>query len=111
MRTIKLVIIAVILLMLMLIIAANMGPVDLHLLPGAVGLDRFSLPGIPLSMVIVAAALTGFLVGLLMEYIREGKHRATLARKRSELAELREENARLAARLEEKGDQVALLAS
>ncbi|MEM7424050.1 MAG: LapA family protein [Pseudomonadota bacterium] len=111
MRTIKLIVIAVIAIMLMLVIAANMEPVDLHLLPGAVGIDRFSLPGVPLSIVIISAVLTGFIVGILMEFIREGKHRATLARKRRELGELREENARLSARLEERGDQVALLAS
>ena len=109
MRTIKLVFLVVIALVLMLVLSANMAPVDLHLLPGALGINLFSLTGVPLSIVIVVAVLTGFLIGLLMEYLREGKHRANLARKRRELGTLREENARLAARVEEKGDDLAML--
>lgn len=111
MRTIKLIILVVIGLSLMMILAANMAPVDLHLLPKALNIDLFSLIGVPLSMVIVAAVLVGFLVGLLMEFLREGKHRGNLARKRRELAELREENARLAALLEEQGDELAVIAA
>ncbi len=111
MRTIKLIILVIIGLALMLLLAANMAPVDLHLLPAALNVDLFSLTGVPLSMVIVAAVLVGFLIGLLMEFLREGKHRSNLARKRRELNELREENARLAARLEESGNELAVIAA
>jgi len=111
MRTIKLVILSVIALGLMLLIAANMAPVDLHLLPAALGINLFSMTGVPLSLVIVAAIALGFIIGLLIEYLREGKHRTNLARKRREIAELREENARLAALLEEKGDEIAVIAA
>ena len=109
MRTIKLVILVVIALALMLVLSANMAPVNLHLLPAAMGINLFSVNDVPLSFVIVIAVLTGFLIGLLMEYLREGKHRANLARKRRELSNLREENAKLAARIEEKGDDLAML--
>lgn len=111
MRTIKLILLTIIGLTLMLVIAANMAPVDLHLLPAALGINVFGLSGVPLSMVIVAAVLVGFLIGLLMEFLREGKHRANLARKRREISDLREENARLAARLGEQGDELAVIAA
>ncbi len=111
MRTIKLIILAIIGLGLMLVLAANMAPVNLHLLPAALNINLFSLTGVPLSMVIVAAVLVGFLIGLLMEFLRESKHRGNLARKRRELAELREENARLVARLEESGNELAVIAA
>ena len=111
MRTIKLVILTIVGIALMLVLAANMGPVDLHLLPGALGVNASSLTGVPLSMVIVVAVVTGFLIGLLIEYLREGKHRANLARKRREISELREENARLAERLKEQGVEISVLAA
>ena len=111
MRTIKLIVLSVIALALMLVLAANMAPVDLHLLPSALKIDLFSLTGVPLSIVIVAAVLVGFLIGLLMEFLRESKHRGNLARKRRELSELREENARLTALLEEKGEELAVIAA
>ena len=109
MRTIKLAILIVIGLALMLVLSANMGPVDLHLLPSALGINLFSLSNVPLSFVIVGSVLLGFLIGLLMEYLRESKHRSNLAKKRREVGSLREENARLTARIEEKGDDIALL--
>ena len=111
MRTIKLIILSLIGLGLMLVLSANMAPVDLHLLPAALKINLFSLTGIPLSLVIVAAVLVGFVIGLLMEFLRESKHRGNLARKRRELAELREENARLSALLEEKGEELAVIAA
>ena len=111
MRTLKLIVLSIIALTLMLVLAANMAPVNLHLLPAALKINLFSLNGVPLSMVIVAAVLAGFVIGLLMEFLREGKHRGNLARKRREIAELREENARLSALLEEKGEELAVIAA
>ncbi|MEM9059407.1 MAG: LapA family protein [Pseudomonadota bacterium] len=109
MRTVKLVVLAIVLLALMLVISANMGPVDLRMLPPALGVDLFSIQGVPLSFVIVIAVMFGFLIGLLTEFLREGKHRANLARKRRELSTLRDENARLASKIDEKGDDLAIL--
>ena len=109
MRTIKLVIAAALAVSLMVIVAANMTPVDLRLLPDAFGIEVLRLTAVPLSMVIVIAALTGLLVGYLLEYAREAKHRANLARKRRELGELRDQNTRLIAMLEKHGEDLSLL--
>ncbi len=111
MRTIKLVILTIVGVALMLVLAANMAPVDLHLLLGALGVNASSLTGVPLSLVIVVAVVTGFLVGLIIEYLREGKHRANLSRKRREISELREENTRLAQRLKDQGVELSVIAA
>lgn len=111
MRTIKLILLVIVLLALMLVISANMAPVDLRMLPPALGVDLFSVQAVPLSFVIVAAVTLGFLIGLLIEFLREGKHRANLARKRREISTLREENARLASKVGEKDGDLAILAS
>lgn len=94
---------------LMLVLAANMAPVDLNILPSALGIPFFSLKGIPLAMVIVMALLVGTLFGLLIEFFREGKHRSKLAEKRRELVRLREENERLARRLGEDAEELSLM--
>ncbi len=109
MRTLKLVIVFVIGLVLMLVVAANMEPVDLRLLPRALGIDVGSIAGVPLALVIVAAFLLGFLVGELVEFVRERKHRSQLAQKRRELALMRDENVRLAQQAGVKDDELALI--
>jgi uncharacterized integral membrane protein len=109
MRTLKLVIALVIGLLLMLVVAANMDPVDLRLFPEALGIDVGSLNNVPLALVIVAVFLLGFLVGELVEFTRERKHRAQLAEKRRELALVRDENARLAQQAGVKDDELALI--
>jgi uncharacterized integral membrane protein len=109
MRTLKLVIALVIGLVLMLVVAANMAPVDLRLFPEALGIDVGSLDGVPLALVLVATFLVGFLVGELVEFTRERKYRALLAEKRRELALAHDENQRLARRAGVKDDELALI--
>jgi uncharacterized integral membrane protein len=109
MRTLKLVIALVMGLVLMLVVAANMEPVDLRVFPEALGIDIGSLNNVPLALVIVAAFLLGFLVGELVEFTRERKYRALLAEKRRELALVRDENQRLAQRAGVKDDELALI--
>ena len=109
MRTLKLVIAVAVGLALMLVVAANMDPVELRLLPEALGVDVGSLSDVPLALVIVAAFLIGFLVGELVEFTRERKYRAQLGERRRELALLREENERLARQLGAKDDELALI--
>ena len=109
MRTIRYAIAVVIGLAVMLILAANMSPVDLHIVPAALGIPFFSLSGIPLALVIVLALLVGIFFGLLIEFFRESKHRAKLAEKRRELARLRDENERLAQRLGEDPEELSLI--
>ena len=109
MRTLKLVISVAVGLALMVIVAANMEPVELRLVPEALGIDFGSLTGVPLALVIVATFLLGFLVGELVEFTRERKYRAQLGEKRRELALMREENERLARQTGAKDDELALI--
>jgi uncharacterized integral membrane protein len=109
MRTLKLVIALAIGLVLMLVVAANMAPVDLRLFPEALGIDIGSLDDVPLALVIVATFLVGFLVGELVEFTRERKYRALLSEKRRELALALDENQRLAQRAGVRDDELALI--
>jgi len=111
MRTIKLVLTLVIALVVMLIIAANMTRVDLHLVPEALGIPFFTLEGIPLALVIVLSVLTGIILGFLIEYARERRHRRSLEQKRREIGKLREENAKLAAKLGPEAEEMELIPS
>lgn len=109
MRTLKLVIAVVLGLALMVVVAANMERVDLRLLPEALGFEFGVLTGVPVALIIVAVFLLGFLVGELVEFTRERKYRAQLGQKRRELALVREENDRLARKVGETDDELALI--
>jgi uncharacterized integral membrane protein len=109
MSTLKLVLAIVLGLALMIIVAANMAPVDLHLVPQVLGFSDTSITGVPLAIVIVGTFLLGFLVGELVEFTRERKYRAQLGQKRRELAAVREENERLARQAGVKDDDLALV--
>lgn len=108
MRTLRLVIAGLVLLVLMVLLAANWTWVELRLVPEQMGAGLPSLAA-PLSAVIVAAFAVGFIFGELVEYIREHKHRARLAEKRRQVGTLQEENARLAQRLKAHGDEIGTL--
>lgn len=108
MRTLKLVIVSILAIVLMIAVAANMAPVSLRIMPEAFGIDLLQVT-VPLSVVIILAALTGLVAGILLEFAREAKHRVNLARKRREIGELREQNTRLVAMLEKHGDDLSLL--
>jgi uncharacterized integral membrane protein len=109
MRTIKTALVVVIGLALMLIMAANMEPVDLHLAPKAVGLDGLNIKAVPLALVIVISVLVGIILGLLLEFLREARHRNLLAEKRAEIARLKAENARLSKQAGVDTDELSLL--
>jgi len=99
MRTIRFALAVVVGLCLSLIMAANMAEVDLHLLPPQLGAEVINLKGVPLALVIVCSVLVGILLGLLIEFFRESKHREKLAERRREIGRLRAENAQLARQL------------
>lgn len=109
MRTIKSVLLIVIAVAVMLVMAANMAKVELHLLPRALAAQGWTLTA-PLAAVIVVSVLTGILLGLLIEYLREAKHRGRLTEKRSEIARLKAENARLSKQAGIDGDDLPGLA-
>lgn len=110
MRTLKTALAVVLGLAIMLIMAANMGAVELHLLPSVLASEGWTFT-MPLALIIVGAVFAGFALGLLMEYIREHKHRAMLAEKRAEIARLKAENAKLSRQAGVDKDELKLLAS
>jgi len=106
MRTIKLIVLGLLALILIALGVANMAAVDLYLLPVTLFGDGFGIKGIPLAVVILAAVLLGVLVGLVIEFLREGRQRRMAEEKRREVAELRQENTRLRAKLREHVDEL-----
>lgn len=74
---------------------ANMAPVDLHLLPEEAGVPGTTIPGVPLSAVILGAVVVGILIGQLMEWVREAKHRRLAEERSREVGRLRRELHRL----------------
>ncbi|MEM7057870.1 MAG: LapA family protein [Pseudomonadota bacterium] len=112
MRAIKLGLVIVIGLAAMMIIAANWTPVDLNLLPTAMGLAGLSYPQVPLALIIVAAVLAGFVLAQLLELLKGGSMRRRLDQKTREISRLRQENARLTEKTgDEDEDLQQLLAS
>ena len=108
MRTIKLVLLIVICVAMMLIMAANWTDVDLHLLPAALGTERFTYPAVPLALIIVIALLIGFVLAQLLEALRGSGQRRRLEEKRREIGRLRQENAKLTAKLGTDAEDIAL---
>ena len=109
MRTIKSVLLILIAVAVMLVMAANMAKVELHLLPSALAQSGWSITA-PLAAVIVASVLTGIVLGLLIEFLREAKHRQRLTQKRAEVAQLKAENARLSKQAGIDADELPRLA-
>lgn len=106
MRTVKLVILALIAIALIVLGAANMAPVDLRLLPAAAGIAAPTLSQVPLALVILGAVLVGIIVGLLVEYMRERKYRAQNNEKRREIQRLRDEVSRLSRKVSGSDDDI-----
>ncbi|MEM8698003.1 MAG: LapA family protein [Pseudomonadota bacterium] len=73
----------------------NMAPVDVYLLPEMLTGQEFALTGVPLSAVIIAAVLLGLLIGQLMEWLREAKHRRRSSSRGREVAKLQNELTKL----------------
>jgi uncharacterized integral membrane protein len=106
MRTVKLIVLGLLAVILIILGVANMAAVDLYLLPAALFGDGFSIKGIPLAVVILAAVLMGILIGLVIEFLREHKQRRVAEEKRREIVQLRQEVARLRAKLGSQGDEL-----
>lgn len=109
MRTIKTALTIVIVFVLMLIVAANLQFVTLKLLPPALATTDWSID-LPLAAVVAAGILVGIFLGLVLEYLREAKHRSRISEQRAEIRRLKAENAELARRAGVDSDEMALLA-
>ena len=106
MRTIRLAVLGLLAAILISLGVANMVPVDLYLLPAALFGDGFSIKGLPLAVVIMAAVLMGILVGLVIEFLREHRQRKVAEEKRREIVQLRQEIARMRAKLGDRDDEL-----
>jgi uncharacterized integral membrane protein len=96
MRTIKLILLGIILVGIVVLSLANRGDVTVRLLPE--GLDRL-LPGatieLPLFLVSLLSIVTGMVLGYILEWLREYRHRRLAAEKAREAARLKSEVASL----------------
>lgn len=109
MRTLKLIFIAVILVAVVLLAVANRGIVTLNLLPGGLSsVYEYSLR-LPLFVVILASIGVGLILGYLMEWLREHKHRSRASEKAREAERLRQERDRLRRRTGNADDDVLAL--
>ncbi len=106
MRTVKLIVLGLLAAILIALGVANMAAVDLYLLPAALFGDSFSVKGLPLAVVILAAVLMGILAGLVIEFLREHKQRRVAEEKRREIVRLRQEVTRLRAGLGDRGNDL-----
>jgi uncharacterized integral membrane protein len=95
MRTLKLLLLGLILAIVVVLAVANREPVTLQLLPR--GLDRVMQLSIelPLFVVILGAVVVGMAIGYLFEWLREHKHRRRASQKAQEAARLNREVAQL----------------
>lgn len=86
---------------------ANMDPVTLRLLPADLDPEgAWTVEDLPLAAVILAAGVVGVLVGQLLEWVREARHRRLAAQRKREVGRLRAEINRLSARLEDTDDDL-----
>jgi uncharacterized integral membrane protein len=106
MRTVRLIVLGLLAAILIALGVANMAPTDLYLLPAAIFGESFSVKGLPLAVVIMAAVLLGILVGLVIEFLREHRQRKLAEEKRREIVQLRQEVARLRAKLGSQDDDL-----
>ena len=106
MRTIKLLILLILAAGLIVLGVANMAPVDLQLLPRSVATPGTTIEQVPLTAILFGAVAIGIVVGFLLEWLREAKHRRLAAEKKREVGRLRSEIARLSTRLGDDSDDL-----
>jgi putative membrane protein len=95
MRTIKLILLVLILIGIVILAIANREIVELNLLPeGMAGILPVSIP-VPLFVVSLVSIVVGMVLGYLLEYLREHKHRKLARQKAREADKLNHEVDRL----------------
>jgi lipopolysaccharide assembly protein A len=109
MRTVKFILLALILLVIVILSLANRELVTLNLLPA--GMARL-LPAsiqLPLFVVSLLSIVVGMVLGYLLEWLREHKHRRRASVKAREAAELNREVDRLRKQSGKADDEVLAL--
>jgi len=111
MRFIKLVLLAIILIGIVLVAVANRGMVTVQLLPEPlVPLVNFQTElSLPLFVVLLIAVGVGLLLGYILEWLRERKHRRAVGQTKREVSRLESEVANLRKKTGEGEDDVLAL--
>lgn len=112
MRTVKLLVLGLILVVLVVLALANRDVVTLNLLPPGMARVMPVSVQLPLFVVSLLSIVVGMVIGYLLEWLREHKHRRRASQKAREAARLNDEVDRLR-RKSGKGDDdvLALLGS
>lgn len=109
MRTIKLILLALILIAIVVLALANRQMVTLNLLPGGLAGILPATREVPLYLVSLASIAVGLLLGYILEWLREYKHRRRAAEKAREAAQLNREVDRLRKQTNKHEDDVLAL--
>ncbi|MEM6676904.1 MAG: LapA family protein [Pseudomonadota bacterium] len=111
-RIVKFTILFLICIALVVLGVANMEYVSLSLLPEGLRVPGVPpLPDMPLTIIILAAMLLGFVIGEIFEWIRESKHRREVSDRGREIQALKAENARLRAKLADPKEDLPRIAA
>lgn len=111
MRTVKIILLALILVVIVVLSLANREIVTLNLLPeGLATLMPVSVQ-VPLFLVSLVSILVGMIIGYLLEWLREHKHRRRASEKAREAARLEREMQRLRQSTGKPEDEVLALVS
>lgn len=108
MRVIKYFLLAVILIAIVVLAVANRGTVTLNLLPAELSMIGQWSIDLPLHLVGLGLILLGMILGYILEWLREHKHRRQASRKSREAAELDKEVKQLR-KAQAKDDEVLAL--
>ena len=95
MRTLKLILLGLILLALVVLALANRNVVTLNLLPDGMARVMPVAVELPLFVVCLLSVVVGMVIGYLLEWLREHKHRRRASQKAREAARLNVEVDRL----------------
>jgi putative membrane protein len=109
MRTLKLVLLGLILVALVVLALANREPVSLELLPAGMARVMQVSVELPLFIVILISVVVGIVIGYLFEWLREHKHRRRASQEAREAARLNQEVDRLRRQSGKPDDEVLAL--
>jgi lipopolysaccharide assembly protein A len=109
MRTIKLILLALILIVIVVLALANRQMVTLNLLPEGLAGIMPATREVPLYLVSLVSIAVGLLLGYILEWLREYKHRRRAAEKAREAAQLNREVDRLRKQTNKHEDDVLAL--
>lgn len=109
MRTLKILLLALILVVVVVLSLANRGDVTLHLLPADMATVMPLSIEVPLFVVSLVSIVVGMVVGYLLEWLREHKHRRNARVKGKEAAKLQRDMQKLRKEANKPEDEVLAL--